>query len=309
MLRREQGWSPNYYSRVCSRHFEGGRGPTSIHPVPTLFGYNSYKVSPVCRSNTNILKREQATAFAYWSCNPEKENVELQQQATIIDAEMSDLGEEVVVDCSHSDTNSLSGSSLNMIEPINQHDYLYTAMSDDDGEHSDERKLGKLNLTKLGDGWTTDQADANRRRIRVYVDSTTQTDICGNDIDKLLNEHSELKEKLTDRDNLRRELFIEKVIESDESVFRYTGFPSRQYLNSFFNILDKKEPQLKYWSDSTSAQEKNYQSQQRKKTGPKRKLQRYDEYLMTLVRLRLGLLSFLLGIFLGFPKPEFHRYL
>ena len=69
MLRRESSWSPNYYSRVCSRHFVGGRGPTSTHPVPTLFAYNNYKKSQDRRS-ANIVKREQAMAFAFWKNSP-----------------------------------------------------------------------------------------------------------------------------------------------------------------------------------------------------------------------------------------------
>ena len=52
--RRRQEWlaqikrkdlQPNKYSRVCSRHFVGGDGPTQDNPVPTLFQYNNYKDS------------------------------------------------------------------------------------------------------------------------------------------------------------------------------------------------------------------------------------------------------------------------
>ncbi|XP_070564789.1 uncharacterized protein [Ptychodera flava] len=42
MLRRESDWQPNKFSRVCCRHFEGSRGPTNDHPVPTLFEYNNW---------------------------------------------------------------------------------------------------------------------------------------------------------------------------------------------------------------------------------------------------------------------------
>jgi hypothetical protein len=41
MIKRED-FVPNKYSRVCSVHFVGGKGPTEQHPIPTLFQYNNY---------------------------------------------------------------------------------------------------------------------------------------------------------------------------------------------------------------------------------------------------------------------------
>ena len=42
LIRREVSWVPTKYTRICSRHFEGGEGPTPMHPDPTLFPYNNW---------------------------------------------------------------------------------------------------------------------------------------------------------------------------------------------------------------------------------------------------------------------------
>lgn len=60
------------------------------------------------------------------------------------------------------------------------------------------------------------------------------------------------------------------------------------------DILNRISPDIKYWSGQTSSK-KGYQTadaHQLKKTGPKRRLTLYQEYLLTLVKLRLALTFF-----------------
>lgn len=77
------------------------------------------------------------------------------------------------------------------------------------------------------------------------------------------------------------------------SVKNYTGLPSKSTLNGLFSVLDQRDTFLKYWSGgkktagTTKYQEKGYG-----KTGPSRSLTRYQEFILTLVRLRLGILGF-----------------
>ena len=53
LIRREQDWVPNKYTRICGRHFVGGNGPTAQHILPTLFPHNywgdSKKPRPVSK--------------------------------------------------------------------------------------------------------------------------------------------------------------------------------------------------------------------------------------------------------------------
>ena len=64
----------------------------------------------------------------------------------------------------------------------------------------------------------------------------------------------------------------------------------------FAGILDKASPSLKYWSGAASVDKTLYQEDRReRKTGPPRKLTRYEEYILTLVRIKLALLTFCLA--------------
>ena len=71
------------------------------------------------------------------------------------------------------------------------------------------------------------------------------------------------------------------------------------YVLFFVDILDRSSPHLKYWSGQDTSAEKNYQTNFTKKTGPKRKLPRFDEFILTLVRLRLALHTFVLADLFG----------
>lgn len=66
------------------------------------------------------------------------------------------------------------------------------------------------------------------------------------------------------------------------------------------DLVNDACPVLKYWSGSKSGDEKNYQRDENiKKGGPERKLSRYQEFLLTLLKLRLNLLTFFLADIFG----------
>lgn len=136
----------------------------------------------------------------------------------------------------------------------------------------------------------------SRGDIPEFVDEGTQTDISLEDMQKAEHTLKNMQEKMEKRDDLLRDSFVQKVTESDESVRQYTGVPSKEVLNGLFGILDKASPTLKYWSGQGSSREVPYQGDSsKKKTGPKRKLSRFHEFLLTLIRLRLALFTFCLA--------------
>ncbi|XP_056021427.1 uncharacterized protein LOC130054751 [Ostrea edulis] len=123
-----------------------------------------------------------------------------------------------------------------------------------------------------------------------------QTSMTSADIDRL----EKKGKRLDNPDQLMRELFVTKVTKNDKSVQKYTGLPSKQSLGGLFGILDKASPVLKYWSGQGSAAKPNYQSDSlHPKSGPKRKLTRFHEFLLTLVRLRLALSTFVIADLFG----------
>ena len=87
---------------------------------------------------------------------------------------------------------------------------------------------------------------------------------------------------------MKRELFMDNVLNKDESAKFYTGFPTLTCLMAIFNILKPFAEKVKYW-DSNKGNKVNFQKKPFVKiSGKKRSLK---ECILTLLGLRLGLLE------------------
>ena len=116
--------------------------------------------------------------------------------------------------------------------------------------------------------WENDQEELNRLRV----------------------ENKEMRDNLQDKPTLKRKLFIEDVLKNDESVRFYTGVPSLSCLQMLSELLRPEAEKLKYW-DKNKGKIMKYQTSNNKKPGPKRVLRIEEEFVLTLVRLRLGLMG------------------
>lgn len=130
------------------------------------------------------------------------------------------------------------------------------------------------------------------------TDAEVQKDMTLSDIDKILIGNKNLKEKLDVKDTLFKNIFIEKVTKSDESVRKYTGLPNLEIFNSIKNIAVNYYSNMKYWTGDESEEEKHYQNQG-KKPGPSRKLSRTDEFIFDFSALRLALPVFVMSDLFG----------
>ena len=104
----------------------------------------------------------------------------------------------------------------------------------------------------------------------------------------------------------RKILWLPKCVSfvsNDKQVRLNTGLPNKGALNSLFNLLKARTGGMRYWlrpnRPSTTFWRKNYR-RTTSKSGPKRQLSCKDEFILTLMKLRLGLtnkfLSDLFGI-------------
>lgn len=119
----------------------------------------------------------------------------------------------------------------------------------------------------------------------------TQTETTMDDIDKLIEEKLLLKEKVEDPKKMGRENFISLVTESDVNCMFYTGVPTVVLLRSLFCFVSSFSNQVNYWKGSKHKQQSYQNLNGKEKTGPKRILTPFQEYILTLVRIRLGLLN------------------
>lgn len=149
-----------------------------------------------------------------------------------------------------------------------------------------------------GTGSSTSSADVE------VQDTAVQTDTTMDDIRSMSDEIKRLQSKLNDKTTLLREAFTDTVTKNDENVRLYTGLPSLAMLLGIFNILTAKCPSLKYWSGQSTAKETNNHRNRRGKPGPARKLTLFQEFILTLVRLRLVLFEFFIADLFGISKTR-----
>ena len=84
---------------------------------------------------------------------------------------------------------------------------------------------------------------------------------------------------------------MDDVLKDNESVKFFTGIPSLACFMVIFNLLKPFVEKLEYW-DKNKEKEVSYQNDSnKKKPGKQRLLTIMEEFILTLVRLRLGLVS------------------
>ena len=114
------------------------------------------------------------------------------------------------------------------------------------------------------------------------------------------NELANTKKTLENKEQLFRDILLEKIQKSDNLVRIFLGMPSIVFLMGIFQILKLKASKMKYWTGSLSGKSKQWQQKEQKKPGPSRKLTLFEEFILTLLRLRLGIgtqfLSTLFGV-------------
>ena len=76
----------------------------------------------------------------------------------------------------------------------------------------------------------------------MYVDAKARTDFTASDIEVM----ADCKEKLENKTQLKRDLFIEDVCKNDQTVRFYTGIRSLACLFTFYNQLLKKNEILEW---------------------------------------------------------------
>ena len=78
-------------------------------------------------------------------------------------------------------------------------------------------------------------------------------------------------------------------IKTDNRMNYLTGIPSKATFHKLFDLIRTQHKKVNYWSGPTksTSKKRNFKTSP-KKFGPKRALTQKDEFLMTLMKLRLG---------------------
>lgn len=118
-------------------------------------------------------------------------------------------------------------------------------------------------------------------------------------IKDILHRFEELKVegKVNPVESSKEDSVCDKYIKSDEKVNTYTGLPSVKALEDLVGLVTPFATNMQYWRGSHSHIAR--QEPQNTKSGPARKLTIKEELVMTLMKLRLGLINDLLGDIFG----------
>ncbi len=109
-------------------------------------------------------------------------------------------------------------------------------------------------------------------------------------VDELSRKVTELNAELS---IAKKSLFsIDKLKDNDGAVKFYTGFPNFSSLQSVFDYLAPKLVSMSYWRGSKShnaSKDKPDRPEAHKRSGPKHKLSHFEEFVLVLMRLKVGL--------------------
>ena len=111
-----------------------------------------------------------------------------------------------------------------------------------------------------------------------------------NKTEDLEKENANLKYRLSDKAKLIREYFMDDVLKNDESIKFYTGILTLRCFNMLTNLIKPVSENLKYW-DKNKGKKMKFQDLPIDKSGPKTTLHTTEEFVLCLVRLRLGLMG------------------
>ena len=156
---------------------------------------------------------------------------------------------------------SVVASSAANVQDI-QHDHSYLLWAESDGidrdsvsEHRDTKPADKVKSVSC------------------------QTDITIGHLEELEEQIKSLKNKLSNKAKLKRELFLEDVLKNDDSINFNTGLPTLECFNMLVNCITLEAQKLKYWDKNKNKQMK-YQTSPIAKPGPKRSLTVTEEFVL-----------------------------
>ena len=114
----------------------------------------------------------------------------------------------------------------------------------------------------------------------------------------------EVESTLKNKDKLFRNILIEKITNCDTRVKLFLGLPSLVFLKSIFDFLAVSASSMKYWTGKSSSLEKRWHTENLKKPGVQRKLQLFEEFILTLLRLRLGVNTMFCSVLFGVSQSS-----
>lgn len=256
-------WMPNKDSRVCNLHFVDGK-PTAENPDPTLqLGHNKKKSaskrrpSPTPRDNSPVVSSRKRVKL---------ETSSVRRPVPVLNQSANNPACEFVVELQDPkpSTSTIDCIEVDRASVIHDHCYAY--------------------------GWYEIHENSNFCTNTSCLKSRQEKD---EKIKGLSEEVQELSEKVK---LLEVQLVAKKDkglkhtdLKDNKTVRLLTGIPSKPAFHKLFDSVKGSIKKVRYWTGpkKTSRKGRNFRKTP-KKFGPQRALSQKDEFLLTLMKLRLG---------------------
>ena len=124
--------------------------------------------------------------------------------------------------------------------------------------------------------------------LETTCEVTVQTELTIADIDRIIVENEQLPSQEGSNHGLLRHLLVQKVTEDDNSVQQYIGFQNKETMEGIYSLLKEGEGKLNYASSFTDLPDCP-SNKSGKRPGPARKLSFREEFILCMLRLKLGL--------------------
>ncbi|CAG2247497.1 unnamed protein product [Mytilus edulis] len=279
---RREGFNPDpncHWHALCSRHFIEGR-PTKENAVPTLFAYNNYKTgTPRDTKNSTLRPIEQLILTT------QPANIVTVSQLPKVPRQKKYIPDIPVI--SYIEKPSL--------------DHTYCTSTEVSEDVSIEEKCVILieNSNTLEQKCQRYETDNNQLRKQVKLLQV--------ELHATKEENKVLNEKFNNTDELLKDKLVEKLTKSNSNVKCFLGLPSISMLFGIFKLLEGHASKMKYWMGPDSSDGKRWQVNNKKKPGASRKLTFFEEFVITLLRLRLGLNTYVLSLLFGVSQSTISR--
>lgn len=126
---------------------------------------------------------------------------------------------------------------------------------------------------------------------------------------ELRKENEILKSREVD---FRKEL-LNKVLQDDKNIKHFLGLPSLSFLTFFLQFLAVFYDKVSFWKGAGRSGSKKWQEKQQNKPGRQRKLSMKEEFVIVMLKLRLGLdnstLAVLFGVSVGHVSTLFSTWI
>ncbi|XP_061168609.1 uncharacterized protein LOC133177716 [Saccostrea echinata] len=277
---------------VCSKHFVDTL-PTPQNPYPTLFAYNNYKKSTPRKTKNSNLGRTSTSTISQdcpttkkvrlVKCDPSTDKTQICYPYVVGELDIP------FMDCLDINNNNKSQPEFECdIQCQNTqvlHDHPYICCSPKKKYSGEHDLLEKITLLEA----RCEKLEKENRKLK--------------------EENQALKSRKVDfRENL-----MGKILHDDNNVKHFLGLPSLSFLTFFLQFLAPFYDKVSFWKGAGRSGSKKWQEKIQTKPGKQRKLTMKEEFVMTMLKLRLGVdnttLSVLFNVSIGYVSNLFSTWI